>query len=250
MKFIQGLINVLRTIKYLGVLQTIIYYRWRFKKNKIFQIKVKGYANRFSLRGGTSDSWVFDMNIIREEYSFIKTDRDIKTIIDGGANIGTASRYFNKRFPKAQIVSVEPSGSNFDILTSNTAGIDSITCLKGGLWSKNTNLKIIDDLAWKYALRVIEDKESGDIQAYSITGIMEKMNWDFIDILKLDIEGSELELLSNNLSLWSHKVGMLIIELHPDIESKSAGILFSAFAGRDFDLKYRGENLLLIFNDI
>lgn len=117
------------------------------------------------------------------------------------------------------------------------------------MWSKNTNLKIIDNNVWKYALRVKEDKLKGDIKAYSISSIMEEKGWYFIDILKLDIEGSELEILSNGLSNWCHKVGILIIELHPAIDRKCAGILFKAFADRNFNLKWRGENLVLIFDE-
>lgn len=249
MNTIHLLLDLFRLVKFLGVKQTIKYLRLKDKKDKLFTLKVKHYKEEFTLRGGTSDAWVFDMNIIRKEYSFFKSNREVKTILDAGANIGTGSRYFNNRYPNAEIVAVEPADDNFKILQKNTAQLPSITCLHAGVWSKNTKLKIINDSDWKYALRVQEDPINGNIQAYSIDGIMEKMGWDFIDLLKVDIEGSEMEILTNSLDAWAYKVGILIIELHPAIDSKGAGVLFKAFADRNFDLKYRGENIVLIFND-
>jgi hypothetical protein len=65
----------------------------------------------------------------------------------------------------------------------------------------------------------------------------------------MDIEGSEIELFLNGLETWSTKIGALIIELHPEIDARGAGLLFNAFANRNFDLKYSGENLVLIFHN-
>ncbi len=73
--------------------------------------------------------------------------------------------------------------------------------------------------------------------------------WDFIDILKLDIEGSEVEILSKHSELWVEKIGMLIIELHPSLDEKCARVLFEAFSNKDFNLQWSGENLALIFKN-
>lgn len=249
MNKLHHLIDFFRFLKYLGIRQTILYFKKRNSNNDIFKLKIKNYNDPFFLRGRTSDAWIFDMNIVREEYSFFKPKTEIKTILDAGANIGAASRYFNKRWSKAKIVAIEPATDNYDLLVKNTQNIPAIKCLKGGLWSKDTRLSIIDDKAWKYALRVHEDLANGEIKAYSIASIMKLMEWDFIDLLKMDIEGSEIEVLLNGLDNWCHKIGSLIIELHPAIDMRGAGILFKAFADRNFNLKYRGENLVLIFND-
>lgn len=250
MRYLQKIINVFRIIKCLGILQTILFIKNKNKKGIRFQIKPKSYKNLFTLRGGTSDAWVFDMNIIREEYFFFKPKNEVKTIIDAGANIGSASRYFARRFPDAEIVAVEPDSNNFEILLSNCHKNPRINCLEGGVWSKDTKLAVINKKGWKYAFRIKEDIENGNIKGFSIPGIMELMGWDFIDLLKMDIEGSETEVMLNGIDDWSHKIGALIIEIHPDLNSKGAGLLFNAFANRDFDLKYRGENLILIFNDV
>lgn len=247
--YIQQLFNHLRLIKNLGIFQTLNYVFYKSNNNKLINLRVRGYDSPFYLRGGTSDAWVFDMNIIRQEYQFFLPITEVKTIIDAGANIGTASRYFLKRFPSASIVAIEPDSANYQLLIKNTENYPYIKCLNGGLWSKDTKLSIVNNDDWKYALRVEENPTKGTIKAYSILGIMQMMNWDFIDVLKMDIEGSEIELFLRDYEAWSHKVGALVIELHPKIDTRGAGLLFNVFANRNFDLKYKGENLVLIFHD-
>ena len=172
-----------------------------------------------------------------------------KTILDAGANIGTASRFFSNQFPEAKIIAIEPDSENYEILIKNTQNNKNIQCLKGGLWSSDTKLSIVNDDEWKYAIRVKEDALEGKINAFSIPGVMKMQGWDFIDILKLDIEGSEVEILSKHLELWVDKIGMLIIELHPGIDEKCSRVLFEAFSNKDFNLQWSGENLALIFKN-
>ena len=247
MRHLHILINFIRVFKYLGLFQILKFYT--LQKNKTSQFKIKNYKNIFFLRGATSDSWVFDMNIIREEYKVFMPIASPKTILDAGANIGTASRFFSNQFPDAKIIAIEPDSENYEILIKNTQNNKNIQCLKGGLWSSDTKLSIVNDNEWKYAIRVKEDVLEGKINAFSIHGVMKMQGWDFIDILKLDIEGSEVEILSKHLELWVDKIGMLIIELHPGLDEKCTRVLFEAFSNKDFSLKWSGENLALIFKN-
>ena len=118
MRHLHLIINFIRVFKYLGLFQILRFYT--LKKNKISQFKIRNYKNKFFLRGATSDSWVFDMNIIREEYKVFMPIESPKTILDAGANIGTASRFFSNQFPKAEIIAIEPDSENYEILIKNT----------------------------------------------------------------------------------------------------------------------------------
>ncbi len=247
MKKILALVDFYRFIKYLGLIQTLKFYSIKNKTGKSLTLRVKNYKNKFLLRGGTSDFWVFEMNIVREEYkNFIA--QPPKTILDGGANIGTASRYWNKCYPEAQIIAVEPDPDNFLSLQSNIEHIKEISSIHAGIWSRDTKLSILNDKAWKYSIRVVEDDTNGSIQAFSIPTLMERFGWDFIDVLKLDVEGSEVEILAKNAHLWKNKVGILILELHPEMDITCSRVLFKTFCENDFILKWRGENIVLIFN--
>ena len=99
--------------------------------------------------------------------------------------------------------------------------------------------------AEKYAIRVEECAQGGGIEATSIEQIRLDMNRDNIDLVKMDIEGSEGMVLSQAEN-WINCVRALVIELHPDIDPDGPSNLFKCFADRKFHLSWRGENLTLI----
>ena len=61
---------------------------------------------------------------------------------------------------------------------------------------------------------------------------------DMVDILKIDIEGSELDLFSKNYESWLGKVKNIAIEIH-DKESEKA--FFNALSDFDYQLEFSGE---------
>jgi hypothetical protein len=69
--------------------------------------------------------------------------------------------------------------------------------------------------------------------------------WDWVDVVKLDVEGSEGQILSYGSRNWISRIGTLIVELHQDLAPNCARALFKAFAEQDFRLSWRGENLVL-----
>lgn len=207
-------------------------------------IRVNGYIEPVCIRGATSDAWVLNQILICEEYGGFVTSKP-KRILDAGANIGMASVYFKKCFPDAQIVAIEPDPDSFDLLTTNTQHLSDVHRICGGIWSSDTRLSVRYPKAEKYAIEVVEDRENGSIDALSVDTIMTRFGWDHIDVVKMDIEGSEATVLSNPSAAWLDKIDTLIIEIHQDMAPGVARILFSAFAERDFRFRWRGENLIL-----
>ena len=127
-----------------------------------------------------------------------------KTIVDGGANIGLASAYFAHRYPGAAIVAVEPSGGNYAMALKNTASFPQIKMYQKGIWSKTVHLAIINKGDHDNAFIVEETTADNPdaIPAVSIEFIMREQGWATIDILKLDIEGSEKEVFESGYEYW------------------------------------------------
>jgi len=65
-----------------------------------------------------------DIKLIRPENNTWLLKRDIKVIIDVGANIGQFAQRFHKIIPEAKIYSFEPIKHCFEELKVNTAGIN------------------------------------------------------------------------------------------------------------------------------
>lgn len=65
-------------------------------------------------------------------------------IIDGGANIGLFTILCKSNSPDAKIICFEPEINNYEILKSNVSNLCYCKCFNMGLWSKVTNLEVID----------------------------------------------------------------------------------------------------------
>ena len=91
-------------------------------------------------------------------------------------------------------------------------------------------------------------EDAGPIRCVSVSGVMRQMGWDRIDLLKMDIEGAEREVFGPGAQEWIHKVGVLVVELHEGFSPGCTVKLFQALQGTSYTLKWRGENLVVLFN--
>ena len=69
-----------------------------------------------------------------------------------------------------------------------------------------------------------------------------------IDILKIDIEGSEKEVFQHGYADWLPKIKVLIIELHDRMVPGASAAVFSAINQYDFSVDIKGENLVFTNN--
>lgn len=147
-------------------------------------------------------------------------------IIDAGSNIGLTSVYLSSYFPNSNFITIEPDTSNFESVSFNldTNGIKNALKIKGGLWSKNTNLKLVNDFRDKkdWSIRVEETQEAGDLKAFSVNYLMKEHHFETIDILKIDIEGSEKEVFTGtnaDVSFLSH-TKCIALEIHDEFDCR------------------------------
>ena len=205
----------------------------------------KRFKHPIYLRKGNSDIKVFEQIFIYSEYK-IMIDFEPKVIFDCGANIGLSAVYYKNTYPDSKIICVEPELGNYNLLLENTKNYDQITCYNAGVWTRSTNLYIEDNGYgdWGFMVREVDDNISGSIKGLSLEDLMKENNIDIIDILKIDIEGSEKEIFETNYDYWLSKTRLLIIELHDQMKPGCAKSFFEALSKYDFSLKLSGENLI------
>ena len=201
------------------------------------------------IRKGTSDAELFEEVIIRRDYG-IDYGFTPEYIVDCGANVGYATAWFKSRFPAAKVVCVEPESSNFGMLLKNTAGYDDVHPVQAGIWWHKASLVIDNEQKAHCAFQVREAApgQRADVEAISIADIIERFALPRIDILKMDIEGSEKEVFSQGFEQWLPKVRVLIVELHDRMRSGCSRALFSALQGYDYSTEVSGENIAIFFN--
>ncbi|MEY3499837.1 MAG: hypothetical protein RL308_1506 [Bacteroidota bacterium] len=188
--------------------------------------------SRFQLKRSASDAQVFEQIIELEEYSpliDIFKERNISplTMIDAGANVGLTCLYFKAHFPTISIIALEPSEDNFERLARNIEinQLSEITLIKKGLWSSQTRLKADESFRdrqdWSFRLVEAIDNEEASFEATSIDSIMFDHQLAIIDFLKIDIEGSEVELFKDFSQLqWLNKVKVIALEIHDEFNCR------------------------------
>jgi FkbM family methyltransferase len=214
------LLNLLfvRLAKRHGILKSAaVSWQVAFRKKRLVKIKLSGIRHPVFLRPKTSDLHVFEQVFLREGYSQAACAAP-KIIIDAGANIGLTSIYFANRYPDAQIYALEPDPSNFELLELNASKYPNIIPIKKALWKANTRLKILDPTVPKWAVRVTDrngsDSEGSEwVEGTTVSDLMRTYRIQYIDILKLDIEGAEQEVFGT-ANEWIDSVGMISAELH------------------------------------
>lgn len=218
-------------------------------KNQNISFSSSNYSQPILIRNNTTDFSTFIQVFINNEYS-IAYDFEPKVIIDCGANVGYAAVYFKTKFPNVKIISIEPDDSNFEFLQKNTKNYTDIICLKGAIWNKETKLELKDMGLGKSALMVEEslDSTQNTMKTYTIDHLMKQFQLDQIDIIKIDIEGSEKELFESNFEHWLPKTKVIVIELHDRMRKGCSKSFFKALSNYDFTLDFSGENIVIYMN--
>ena len=218
-------------------------------KNKQLPVVSFIYPGEFKhpvyMRPSSSDYATFGEVILDKSYD-LNLRFTPEVIIDCGANIGLTSIFFKNKYPNATIIAIEPEKNNFAILNKNLAGYEKIILYNNGIWDKKTNLKIEDAGYGNWGFIVHETSEESDstIKAISLNDIVKDNNLGSIDILKIDIEGSEKEVFEADYDYWLSKTKVLIIELHDRLRKGASKAFFKALSNYDFDLAVKGQNII------
>ncbi|WP_180697602.1 amino acid adenylation domain-containing protein [Vibrio parahaemolyticus] len=185
---------------------------------------------------------------------------DSRTIIDVGAHIGLFTLFARKHAPKAKIVSIEPAPRLFDALFSNVAKMNgSVIPLNSALFDTvghhdfvyypsmpGMSTLFADAGEESRLLRSIlshavsDDKisaigeetlraliaerlvaESTTVTTQTLSDVIRNLGIETIDILKIDVQKSELNILKGVEPSHWHMVRQVIIEAH-DIDGSVA----------------------------
>lgn len=194
---------------------------------------------RVTLRPG-SDWVVFDQVFISETYRVLP-DLHPAFIIDAGAHIGLSAAYFATKYPSATIYAIEPSPDNFELLKRNVARFPNVTCFQAAVWpTESESLSITNPDAAQFEYKVAEG--AGGIRGVTIPSLLRQAGFERIDVLKLDIEGSELRLLSAaDCPDWLFRCDVVMIELHDRMNPGCSMQLYQRLFGHSFNQRQAGD---------
>ncbi len=236
----------------LDVLRYVARNGWRISFDRQDHLLIESDRKTcFRLRLQDSDVRVFREILVHEEYqaAFACLDggRPDPWIIDAGANIGLVTLYFTGRYPAARVVALEPDPANAEQFRWHVAHNppSRVHLVEAALWPAKTRLRFVrsqsDDQSW--GIRV-EASEDGPLPAVSPMDLIRDHGIDQIDLLKLDVEGSEFPLMNDpEAHQWLSRVHAIVAELHPDLGDPKRLIEQLKHAG--FTVRELSTNIIL-----
>lgn len=153
----------------------------------------------------------------------------VKRIWDVGANCGDLSLKYARAFPKAEILAFEPLPSIFRTLESRTKNITRIECIPLALSHSIGTARFVDYGEQSTSSHLVRDRDFENVsseesvirvQTDTIDSFCESRRIDRIDLLKIDVEGHDLNVLRGGAKLLSNRaVGFIVVECGFDPEN-------------------------------
>jgi hypothetical protein len=151
-------------------------------------LKIKQYSG-INIRPRTVDWWTVNETFYEHMYLPLCDVQDVKVVVDLGADIGDSAVFFAQSYPRAKIIAVECNPDVFEVLESNLRAYPNIVLVKTAICSEPPVAPCMAAFPEKMTMKQM----------------MEKLNIEHIDILKMDIIGGERFLFENDCS-WLAKV--------------------------------------------
>ena len=140
-----------------------------------------------------------------------------KVVFDVGANTGQTVIKWNKFFPKAEYYCFEPVSATMVALKKNTARFKNIHYYQCALGTERRQAEII--LCEDSSLNSFIDsvKEIGErtetVQIDTLDGVCQADSINYIDILKIDTEGFDIEVLKGaSTMLKANQISFIQVE--------------------------------------
>lgn len=187
-----------------------------------------------------------------EEIYHFESSNPSPFIIDIGSHIGISVLYFKNLYPNSSILAFEPNPISFQFLEENVTqnALENVTLINEGV-SSNIGERILyidnTDSQWNSNSSFLQNSWNGKENTKKITVKSTRLdryleNINCIDMLKIDTEGSELEILTSHKK-FLRLVENISLEYHPSRGKKFKSII--NILQEYFDLQIFDEGKLI-----
>jgi FkbM family methyltransferase len=151
--------------------------------------------------------------------------KPINYVVDVGANVGGTALMFHSAFPKASVLAIEPVSINYDCMLHNIKDFPQITPLRMAAYNKRCGLRLSmpnynqrPDISTEelnsglFSVYGRDCERSELVRANRLDNIVDRP----VDLLKIDVEGSEIHVLEGAERIMKEDRPILIIELREE----------------------------------
>jgi len=217
----------------------------RLDRTRLLRLRPRGCRYPLAVRvPDSSDVELFLSVFVWQEYRVLCDIPEPKVIVDCGANVGYSSIYFLNAFPKARVIAIEPDPENFRICNQNLAPYSSrVQLLRAAVWGRSTRVAIQrgcfrDGREWATQVREANAGDRDTVDAVDMSSLVGLAPGGVVDLLKIDIERSELELFGCDPHRWLPSIRNIAIELH---DEHCERVFSQALQGYSYDKSLSGE---------
>lgn len=175
--------------------------------------------------------YVSDLSPIKG-YELYRKLQEGDIVVDAGAFTGDYTIYAARKVgKKGRVIAFEPDPENGMILKRNIEHekIDNVIIVPKGLWSKNTVLEFRGTDGVRSSLASSEGNTS--INVVKLDDELEKMGVNKVDVIKMDIEGAEIEAVKGAIETLRKCKPFLVIASYHQVEGKETRIFLAKFLG-------------------
>lgn len=196
---------------------------------KPVELRVRGLPFALLCRPGTSDGDVLWDTFGEGFHRPPVTLAPDSTILDLGANVGYTAVDLAARHPGARVIAVELDEENAALAARNLRPFgERCVVVRAAVWSRDGEVAYDGDSAW--GLHVVPGgAETRRTPALRVSTLLGRLALDWVDYVKMDIEGAEEEVLGDDG--WLKNVGSIKVEIHPPatLESCASALRSAGF---------------------
>lgn len=173
-------------------------------------LRFRNLLHPISVRPGTDDVVSIVNNILREEYGRFTREFAPSTIVDVGAYIGDTTAYFATRFGESRCIALEPNPESMELAKQNLAPYGGrVELMTEALWVREGSV----NMGGGQTGSALSDGGFA-VKTTTLQKIMEHLGVARLGLVKMDIEGAELDVLKSGVGSWLGLIDVLLLETH------------------------------------
>lgn len=179
------------------------------KRHMLTKMTIEG--KQFVVPDALSVVWQYYEIFFKEYYRF-NTNTPKPRIIDIGSNVGLSILYFSKEYPNAVITGYEADPTIYSYLKQNLEAAITfpVEIIQKAVWIHNEGIMLNQEGADGGSI-VLDGVNKIEVPSISLLDILQKEH--SVDMIKMDIEGAEIDVLIHAAS-HLYKVQSMFIEFH------------------------------------
>lgn len=151
-------------------------------------------------------------------YTPVRSLGEVKLVLDIGGYIGDFTVWAARQYKPKKIIVLEPKKSLYELLIHNikkNKTADITVALKKAVYTKVTTLKDDKSKIRDASSEFATEDERGNVETVTLKKVLQENKVGVIDYFKLDIEGGEKFVLTEeNKGIFRERVRFISIETH------------------------------------